>query len=103
MDQLTMDSIAAQKAGMSYGKWKALHYVPAVVVPKQPKELVYPGCEVKQKKYCAICGKELPLGKSRYCSRECDYENQKVKQREWYHRNKLKISKARKERLYGKI
>ena len=61
MDQLTMDSIAAQKAGMSYGKWKALHYVPDVVVPKQPKELVHPGCEVKQKKYCAICGKSCHL------------------------------------------
>ena len=47
LDQLTMDSIAAQKAGMSYGKWKALH--PHTHIPK-----------AKPERPCKNCGEEIP-------------------------------------------
>ena len=66
LDQLTKDSIAAQKAGMSYGKWKALR--PMKTKPhKEPIEVV------TDKPTCIVCGKPLPEATRRkvYCSDEC--------------------------------
>lgn len=41
MDNLTRDAIAAQKAGMSYGKYKALH--PNTRDDDEKEEIVLPG------------------------------------------------------------
>ena len=67
MDRLTMDSIAAQRAGMTYGQWKALHpHTDAVEVPDKDVRL------------CKVCGKpiiNMVGGKRRlYCSPECANE-----------------------------
>lgn len=72
MDKLTMDAIAARKAGMSYGKYKAAHpgtYLTSVEIepPKPPKP--EPLC-----RSCARCGKMLEVDaqkRKRYCSIEC--------------------------------
>lgn len=88
MDQLTMDCIAARKAGMSYGKWKALHgkskgKVLAVVQPEE--------------KVCAICGKEIIPRASgcgyqrvRYCSDACAYQAHKERMQRRYHEKKAR-------------
>ncbi len=77
MDRLTMDSIAAMKAGMSYGKWKALH--PHTDVPMVDEGLPR----------CKICGKVIikRFGKL-YCSDICAYEAQKIRAREYNRRKK---------------
>ena len=67
---LTLCSIAAQKAGMSYGKYMAMHgYHPPiqadVEVVEAPQGII---------KVCPQCGKEFTQGKIRqkiYCSLEC--------------------------------
>lgn len=64
MDRLTRDSTAAIAAGMSYGKWKALH----------PHTEYGDGNKVK---LCKICGGIISRSKGRgghnvlYCSYEC--------------------------------
>ena len=81
MDRLTRDSIAAQRAGMTYGKWKMLH-------PHTEEEVEIPGADAK---LCKICGKPFYIrtmgagGKNRlYCSRECAHEARNEKQRSRY-------------------
>ena len=92
MDQLTMDSIAAQKAGMSYGQWKALQprteaVRPAVAVLEELEEMK-----------CVVCGKDLPIscfgsgGHNRICcSDACSYERLKERNRLYYHRKKERM------------
>ena len=77
MDRLAMNAMLAMKAGMSYGKWKALQ--PAVVPEK--KELP------EGWRLCPGCGKEFTGRKNKkYCCKECQVED--------YHK---RISKTNKE------
>ena len=89
MDQLTLDSIAAQKAGMSYGKWKALQYKPVVVpvaVEPEPEKVSKP---TPPERRCPACGQIINgHGLKKYCSYDCYYEIAKVRQRGYYWRNK---------------
>ena len=71
LDRLTRDAIAAEKAGMSYGKYKALH-------PHTPEEYVDPQKEAQEKvitKACPICGRTFICSKQgthkKYCSDIC--------------------------------
>ncbi|WP_308275264.1 hypothetical protein [Prevotella sp.] len=69
-DYLTLCSIAAQKAGTSYGKYMAMHgYHPPIHADTDgvgaPQGIV---------KICPQCGKEFTQGKIKqkiYCSLEC--------------------------------
>ena len=69
-DYLTLCSIAAQKAGTSYGKYMAMHgYHPPIQVDTE-------GVEAPQgiSKICPQCGKKFTQGKIKqkiYCSLEC--------------------------------
>jgi hypothetical protein len=79
--------MAAIRAGMSYGKWKALHpHTPQVEeVPEEPTGEGY--------KACMICGKmfsTVGVGKAtkRYCSQDCYYEAIKLRNKEVYKRRK---------------
>ena len=88
VDQLTQDCIAARKAGMTYGKWKAMHYVPPVEV-EIPKQEVKPEPKVKKeapKRVCRYCGKEFVVGHRQmwHCSEDCSYESQKARQKAKY-------------------
>lgn len=80
MDRLTMDSTAALKAGMSYGKWKVLHPHTDMEAPQVDKSV----------RRCKICGKEMPrCYKNRlYCDAYCSYEAQKMRARECNRRKK---------------
>lgn len=93
MDQLTLDCIAARKAGMTYGKYMALHYKPPVVpvvVELEPEEV--PEEMPKQPdRTCRNCGTKLQRsmhGNAMYCSQYCKYESYKRKQRLYYHKKK---------------
>ena len=90
MDQLTKDCIEARKAGMTYGKWKAM----------QPRKEKAPEQVVEEEKpsgkYCRVCGKMIPKTSPRkvYCSNAC-------MDRYFYYQAKKK--KAGKEDDDGKI
>ena len=74
MDQLTKDCIEARKAGMTYGKWKAM----------QPPRETDPKKEKQSNKRCRVCGTMIPMTSKRmvYCSYECqrnyDYHANRV-------------------------
>ena len=89
MDQLTLDCIAAQKAGMTYGKWKALQPRVEVVIPQEP-ELPEDESEVNKeppKRLCRACGKVITtLYRKNYCSDKCQYEGHKANARACYRR-----------------
>ena len=64
MDRLSMNAMLARKAGMSYGKWKALQ------PREEPKEKPLPEGWVK----CQWCGKAIKLLSGRkklYCDTIC--------------------------------
>ena len=55
IDNLTRDVLAAEKAGMSYGKYKAANYVPEKKVKgKPPKKLDYEE-EYQWNATCVVC------------------------------------------------
>ena len=69
MDQLTLDCIAARRAGLSYGQYIATKPTPpaAVRFPKQ-------GARGQEKrKVCILCGGEIPsnVKRRKYCSPKC--------------------------------
>lgn len=82
MDQLSKDSVAAQKAGMSYGKYMAM------------KERLAPKTEAKAKpvpmlpekwQTCPWCGKAFKKrsrSAQKYCEPYCQQEAQKERQRQ---------------------
>ena len=64
MDNLARDSARALQAGMSYGKWKALH-------PHTKHEAMQ---TAEEERLCQRCGKPLPKGSRecrKYCSDRC--------------------------------
>ena len=69
-DYLTLCSIAAQEAGMSYGKYMAMHgYHPPIQADVEDVE-----APQGISKICPQCGKEFTQGKIKqkiYCSFEC--------------------------------
>ena len=90
LDQLTMDSIAAQKAGMSYGMWKALHPNTKVVENNQA-EVAVPQGELR---YCLNCGEQIsPYAhrNSLYCCPECAYAAKRARAIEHYHTKKERM------------
>ena len=81
MDNLSMNSNAAIKAGMSYGKWKAMHPSTKQLVEAEKKKPKY----IKQ---CSECSSEFGTNRLRqhFCSEECrlknDAKKSKAKKRE---------------------
>lgn len=87
MDRLARDSVAAQKAGMTYGKWKVLH-------PYTDLEEAFS----KDAKLCEICGKPIPTTRvgsgatrRKYCSPGCSYEATVIRNREFYQKKKERM------------
>lgn len=80
MDRLTRESTAAINAGMSYGKWKALH-------PEGlPEDAPDPIPSVVKR--CRICGAPVGKGKKLYCSWDCEHAAAVIRERDAYHRRK---------------
>lgn len=78
MDNLAKDAAAALAAGMSYGKWKALH--PQTVEEKAESDEVPDGWKV-----CKHCGKYFKPRKpgQRYCDIQCQRETERIRDREY--------------------
>lgn len=77
LDHLTQDVLAAEAAGMSYGKWKALH-------PHTGSDPAPEPSTGRRIITCANCGKEIVVLTARvrkYCSEYCrkEYQQQKEK------------------------
>lgn len=95
LDRITRTVIAAQKAGMSYGMYKALH--PHTPDDDQDEttdiypEYLRPGNRVKN---CAQCGKQfavMPMrANKQYCSPECQIKHSN---------NARKARKAREKKI----
>ena len=70
MDTLSRDACAALEAGMSYGKWKAMHgYRPPIQADTKAVD-----APQGISKICPQCGKTFTQGKIKqkiYCSFEC--------------------------------
>ena len=88
-DYLTLCSIAAQKAGTSYGKYMAMHgYHPPIQADVEDVE-----APQGISKICPQCGKEFTQGKIKqkiYCSLEC----QKAHAQRGYGENRGKSPEA---------
>ena len=85
MDRLTLDCIASRKAGMTYGKWKAIHPHTEVEEPEAPK--------TGPRKLCGICGQEIPSsykGKL-YCGVICAAEANRARNREFGKRKRERM------------
>lgn len=91
LDKLTILSLAAQKEGLSYGKYMAKYnYDPPCL--RDPQELLYPKPEipenlegfepVKWQKQCPVCGKSFPGNKRTYCSDQCYAVATSIRQKE---------------------
>ncbi len=82
VDHLAQDAARALAAGMSYGKWKAMHPHTVEQMPEKEEDI----------RRCPICGREIPESKhfQRYCSKECAYEAVKIKNREFARKKREK-------------
>ncbi len=82
MDQLSKDSVAAQKAGMSYGKYMAMK---ERLAPKKETK-AKPAAQLPEKwQICPWCGKEFKKrhrSAQKYCEVYCQQEAQKARQRQ---------------------
>jgi hypothetical protein len=90
LDHLTRDAIAAQKAGMSYGKYKALHpHTPDEDDEEEQEPAVGENCEVAT---CEHCGKRFVKfkyqTKKRFCCTSCQSSHNMAKRRAEMKRNK---------------
>lgn len=66
MDNLTRDSLAAQAAGMTYGKYMVRK---GVIQPIADTQSDYDPSRVKN---CPVCDAAVPVGGKRiYCSKSC--------------------------------
>jgi predicted nucleic acid-binding Zn ribbon protein len=83
LDRLTRDVLAAQEAGMSYGKWKALHPHTGEE-ENEPEELIVDPS--KRVLVCIKCGKTFLASNrqanQKYCSDACKYQQQLDRMRE---------------------
>lgn len=75
LDNLTIDSIEAERRGVSYGKYKAMSYDPHKEAPKQ-EPAPAPKTD-KTARTCPVCGKTFYTVShvKIYCSDECRERN----------------------------
>ena len=90
LDRLTRDAIAAQEAGMSYGKWKALHpHTPDEDDEEDQGPAVGENCEVA---ICEHCGERFVKFKyqknKRFCCVSCQSCHNSAKRHAEKKRNK---------------
>ena len=78
MDNLARNAMLARQAGMTYGKWKALHYKPEEFKPPVPEQSEY-------ERVCEYCGQRFLVKSNRvqkYCEWYCRHEAQKQRDKE---------------------
>lgn len=67
MDNLARNAMLARQANMSYGKWKAMHYVPPK--PVDPVAVVIEA--KKEERRCLMCGVVIRKKNKKYCNEYC--------------------------------
>ena len=72
VDNLTKDVLDAEKAGMSYGKWKALKYEAETKVKREPPKKLDYYEEYDWNGTCIVCGKQFH--KRVWCQKTCSEE-----------------------------
>lgn len=81
LDHLTRDVLAAEQAGMSYGKWKAKHPHTG-----EPDDGFIPPDDGMEERVCAYCGGKFLASKARpakiYCCEEHRLKNGAEKEKE---------------------
>ena len=92
VDNLTMDAIEASALGISYGQYIAKKYAAGVIETSARNEIFE--YEMPYKHVCKMCGKEITTNHRMYCSKECYYENNRIRTLERYKRRK-------REQMYG--
>lgn len=94
VDKLAHDAAAARAAGMTYGKWKAMH--PTTEIREEPKRDEKELEKHKIWRKCVLCGKDfcIPIKNNRkYCSIACyDYVNNERSKK--YQRQKRERERA---------
>lgn len=89
-DRLTLCVMAASEAGMSYGKYMALHRYHPPVQRRPPKpEMLEPAIPTR---VCSYCGKVFSMEgrshNSKYCSSKCQEDQGKKRYLEKYRQRK---------------
>ena len=92
LDNLTKDVLEAEKAGMSYGQWKALHPHTKYSGKKRSRLKME---EAKTYRKCVICGATFEVKYPHHvmCSDECREERDRQHNRAWQekHRAQMKM------------
>lgn len=75
-DNLTLDAMDALAAGMTYGKWKALHpHTKVANEPRlaKPKRADKPSVSKVYEGICPVCGEKFTttVKNKKYCSEDC--------------------------------
>lgn len=81
MDNLTMDVLAAEKAGMSYGQYKALHYEAETRAKAKPLTTLDYYEEYNWNETCVVCGKTFR--KRVWCQKTCSEECRDIWNRDY--------------------
>lgn len=80
-DNISNHARLAREAGMSYGKWMAIHRTG----PIAPKVAAHVRLRAEA---CGICGAQLPRCRKKYCSDHCQAIGKEALARERYRRRK---------------
>lgn len=95
MDRITLDSIAAEKAGMSYGQYKAQHphTQDGIEADITPEEYTPPEQSKKHRGVCVWCGSEFYYTRTgttrKYCpDKDCADQAALARNREYTRRKK---------------
>lgn len=99
-DNLALDVLDAEAAGMSYGKYKALH--PSTKDTNEARLEMFKKHMAPAKtkeKICTVCGKAFiaRFSACKYCSEACKEKNDN----ERYRKNKQKQKKAKEEAAHA--
>ena len=88
-DQLALDAAEALKAGMSYGRWKAMQSNPVQVEQESPEGW----------KECVLCGKlfKPSKGNQKYCEFNCQRIAREARRREKHNEYNRKWRAKQKE------
>lgn len=97
-DNLTLDAMDAERAGMSYGNYKALHpntkdaNEARLVEMNAPKEKKQYKAHQAYVRTCFHCGKQFMATRKngRYCSLECKHDSDNMRWRMRYGKKKAR-------------
>lgn len=88
-NNLDIDVRNADALGLSYGQYKALHYVPTAPVVKKK--------EKKSVKLCPVCGDEVTNPRRKCCSDACSKVREREARRSWAYKRYHELKEMEKD------